>query len=167
MLIFVYFFQACFSIAYLINLSLRFLGHCVEFNLQGGVIQDQYASPCNDTFPKCDKYYNSSTAYKCNVIINITLKYNLCHLCYDRRLIDQTPGSGSDLKLKLKNLHFLNVFWLKVLTKLKWYQNCLDVILFNLQNFNLHIIINNNFMTAWSFGWSLKLFYDPEARYIC
>eukprot|EP00105_Crassostrea_gigas_P038609 XP_019922757.1 PREDICTED: uncharacterized protein LOC105328143 [Crassostrea gigas] len=39
-------------------------GHCVEFNLQGGVIQDQYASPCNDTFPKCDKYYNSSTAYK-------------------------------------------------------------------------------------------------------
>lgn len=39
-------------------------GHCVEFNLQGGVIQAQHPSPCNDTFPKCDKYYNSSTAYK-------------------------------------------------------------------------------------------------------
>lgn len=39
-------------------------GHCVEFNLQGGVIQDQYSSPCNDAFPKCDKYYSSSNAYK-------------------------------------------------------------------------------------------------------
>lgn len=58
----------------LINLSLRFLGHCVEFNLQGGVIQDQYTSPCNDTFPKCDKYYNSSTAYKCNVIYSYHAK---------------------------------------------------------------------------------------------
>ncbi|XP_065926425.1 uncharacterized protein [Magallana gigas] len=39
-------------------------GHCVEFNLQGGVIQEQYSSPCNDTFPRCDKHYSSSTAYK-------------------------------------------------------------------------------------------------------
>lgn len=39
-------------------------GHCVEFNRLGGVIQDQYSSPCNDAFPKCDKYYSSSNAYK-------------------------------------------------------------------------------------------------------
>lgn len=108
---FVYLFTSMrfYSNVYLINLSLRFLGHCVEFNLQGGVIQAQHPSPCNETFPKCDKYYNSSTAYKCNVIIHITLKHNLCHSCHDHRLIDQTPGSGSDLKLKFKNLHFLNV----------------------------------------------------------
>lgn len=86
--LYIFYKYAFYSIVCLINLSLRFLGHCVEFNLQGGVIQDQYASPCNDTFPKCDKYYNSSTAYKCNVIIHITLKYNSCHSCHDRRLID-------------------------------------------------------------------------------
>lgn len=61
-------------------------GHCVEFNLQGGVIQDQYSSPCNDTFPKCDKYYNSSNAYKypdcyqlvslSGIITTTTLKYH-------------------------------------------------------------------------------------------
>lgn len=90
--------HAFYSNVRLINLNLRFLGHCVEFNLQVGVIQDQYASPCYDTFPKCDKYYHSSTAYKCNVIIPVMLKYNMCHSCRDRRLIDQTPGSGSDLK---------------------------------------------------------------------
>lgn len=45
----------------------RFVGHCVEFNLLGGVIQDQRSSRCNDTFPKCDSFYDSTTAYKCNV----------------------------------------------------------------------------------------------------
>lgn len=45
----------------------RFVGHCVEFNLLGGVIQDQRSSPCNDTFPKCDRFYDSTAAYKCNV----------------------------------------------------------------------------------------------------
>lgn len=45
----------------------RFVGHCVEFNLLGGVIQDQWSSPCNGTFPKCDSFYDSTTAYKCNV----------------------------------------------------------------------------------------------------
>lgn len=40
------------------------IGHCVEFNLLGGVIQDQMSSPCNDTFPKCDVVYRSTAAYK-------------------------------------------------------------------------------------------------------
>lgn len=40
------------------------LGHCTEFNDLGGVIQDQSQSLCNDHFPKCDEYYNSSDAYK-------------------------------------------------------------------------------------------------------
>lgn len=39
-------------------------GHCVEFNVHGGVIQDQMSTPCNNTFPKCDSIYNSSDAYK-------------------------------------------------------------------------------------------------------
>lgn len=40
------------------------LGHCVEFNVRGGVIQDQKSALCNKTFPKCDRFYNSTDAYK-------------------------------------------------------------------------------------------------------
>lgn len=39
-------------------------GHCTEFNIYGGVIQNQRSTPCNDTFPKCDLVYNSLDAYK-------------------------------------------------------------------------------------------------------
>lgn len=39
-------------------------GHCTEFNVHGGVIQDQMSTPCNNTFPKCDLIYNSWDAYK-------------------------------------------------------------------------------------------------------
>lgn len=39
-------------------------GHCVEFNVPGGVIQDQISAACSETFPKCDAYYLSTTAYK-------------------------------------------------------------------------------------------------------
>lgn len=39
-------------------------GHCVEFNLLGGVIQDQMSSPCNNIFPKCDAIFRSTDAYK-------------------------------------------------------------------------------------------------------
>lgn len=55
---------------------LLFLGHCVEFNVRGGVIQDQRSAPCNQTFPKCDKIYPSSEAFKCRVskINNILLR---------------------------------------------------------------------------------------------
>lgn len=38
-------------------------GSCVEFNVAGGVIQDQWSAPCNETFPKCDTYYPSWNAY--------------------------------------------------------------------------------------------------------
>lgn len=40
------------------------LGHCTEFNIVGGVIQDQQSAPCNKTFPKCAEYYASYDAYK-------------------------------------------------------------------------------------------------------
>lgn len=44
-----------------------FLGHCVEFNVRGGVIQDQKSAFCTKTFPKCDRFYYSTDAYKCKV----------------------------------------------------------------------------------------------------
>lgn len=50
-------------------------GHCVEFNVLGGVIQDQRSAPCNQTFPKCDKIYPSSEAYKypdCYKLVSIS-----------------------------------------------------------------------------------------------
>lgn len=49
------------------------LGNCVEFNEQGGVIQDQISAPCNETFPKCDDIYLSSTAYKCKITKDLTI----------------------------------------------------------------------------------------------
>lgn len=39
-------------------------GNCVEFNVRGGVIQEQMSAPCNKTFPKCGSIYSSSDAYK-------------------------------------------------------------------------------------------------------
>lgn len=39
-------------------------GHCVEFNVLGGVIQDQRSAPCEQTSPKCDTIYSSTDAYK-------------------------------------------------------------------------------------------------------
>lgn len=55
---------------YLLFNFLAALGHCVEFNVGGGVIQDQRSAKCDDTFPKCDNIYNSVDAYKCNAIEN-------------------------------------------------------------------------------------------------
>lgn len=39
-------------------------GHCVEFNVPGGVIQDQRSAPCKEPFPRCPNMYNSWEAYK-------------------------------------------------------------------------------------------------------
>lgn len=53
-------------------------GHCVEFNQLGGVIQDQWSSPCNDTFPKCDVIYASTAAYKypdCYELVSMDRNY--------------------------------------------------------------------------------------------
>lgn len=61
------------------------IGYCVEFNVRGGVIQDQRSAPCNQTFPKCDDIYSSSDAYKCEVskVGNILLrKSNILNFLY-------------------------------------------------------------------------------------
>lgn len=54
-----------------------FVGNCVEFNVRGGVIQEQMSAPCNKTFPKCGSIYSSSDAYKCKVseFFNIMLPF--------------------------------------------------------------------------------------------
>lgn len=49
-------------------------GHCVEFNVLGGVIQDQLSAPCNATFPKCAEYYLSSDIYKYPDCYKLVLK---------------------------------------------------------------------------------------------
>lgn len=51
-------------------------GHCVEFNLLGGVIQDQLSSPCNDIFPKCDTIYISTAAYTYPDCYNLISKFS-------------------------------------------------------------------------------------------
>lgn len=49
-------------------------GHCVEFNVLGGVIQDQLSTPCNATFPKCAEYYLSSDIYQYPDCYKLVLK---------------------------------------------------------------------------------------------
>nr|XP_034315327.1 uncharacterized protein LOC105348132 isoform X1 [Crassostrea gigas] len=49
-------------------------GHCVEFNVLGGVIQDQLSAPCNAAFPKCAEYYLSSEIYKYPDCYKLVLK---------------------------------------------------------------------------------------------
>lgn len=55
-------------------------GNCVEFNEQGGVIQDQISAPCNETFPKCDDIYLSSTAYKYPDCYQLVSKQDIIHV---------------------------------------------------------------------------------------
>lgn len=61
--------------------NVQFLGHCVEFNTGGGVIQDQMSAPCNSSFPKCDDIYHSTDAYKCNVYLKKKKKLLLRYTC--------------------------------------------------------------------------------------
>lgn len=49
-------------------------GHCVEFNVLGGVIQDQLSAPCNATYPKCAEHYLSSDIYQYPDCYELVLK---------------------------------------------------------------------------------------------
>lgn len=52
-------------------------GHCVEFNVPGGVIQDQRSAPCKEPFPRCANIYNSWEAYKypdCYMLVTMSKK---------------------------------------------------------------------------------------------
>lgn len=56
-------------------------GHCTEFNVIGEVIQSNYATKCNNDFPKCGGIYISENAYK----------YQDCYqLVYQRRATKTT-----------------------------------------------------------------------------
>lgn len=39
-------------------------GFCTEFNVAGGIIQQNPDAECNETYPRCDKAYSSADAYK-------------------------------------------------------------------------------------------------------
>lgn len=73
MLIISYYYISYSFVKIIPNLINKFSGHCVEFNLLGGVIQDQMSSPCNSIFPKCDAIFRSTDAYKCNTLYHIKL----------------------------------------------------------------------------------------------
>lgn len=71
---FIKFLRVFFNLLNVYRIWYEFSGHCVEFNLHGGVIQDQMTSPCNTIFPKCDAIFDSTDAYKCNTFNSL---YNL------------------------------------------------------------------------------------------
>lgn len=70
---------------------------------------------------------------------------------------------SSQTYYRSKLVHCLYVSWLETLTKLKWYEKCLNITLL-ITHFNCHFMINNQFRTNWNFDLSLKLFHNPEAR---
>lgn len=71
------------------------LGHCTEFNIIGGVIQDQYSAKCNKTFPKCDEHYKSSDAYK----------YADCYKLVQSARILQTDTTTGKNRIQTDNDH--------------------------------------------------------------
>lgn len=84
-------------------------GHCVEFNVPGGVIQDQISAACNETFPKCDASYLSSTAYKypdCYKLVSMsTAKSTIA-----------TNGDESEISKSMMALYFTSGgIWLAIL----------------------------------------------------
>lgn len=85
-------------------------GHCVEFNVLGGVIQDQPSAPCNATFPKCAEIYLSSDIYKYPDCYKLVLK-NEGSLAFDEKTTTSkytlltTNGSGQG-----KSFHSVLIF---------------------------------------------------------
>lgn len=85
-------------------------GHCVEFNVRGGVIQDQLSAPCNATFPKCDNFYISSDVYKYPDCYKLVLK-NEGSLAFEEETKKTTStdtlitGSGQE-----KSFHSIWIF---------------------------------------------------------
>lgn len=69
----------------------EFSGHCVEFNLHGGVIQDQMTSPCNKIFPKCDAIFNSTDAYKYPDCFDLVAKRSTTVETIERKVLTTTP----------------------------------------------------------------------------
>lgn len=75
------------------------IGHCVEFNRLGGVIQDQMSSPCNDTFPKCDAVYISTAAYKypdCYELVYKNWNYQTTEKMPERKIKDGTRTTTTE-----------------------------------------------------------------------
>lgn len=67
-------------------------GHCVEFNVRGGVIQDHLSAPCNATFPKCANFYLSSDVYKYSDCYKLVLK-NKGSLTLEEKTVTTTSKS--------------------------------------------------------------------------
>lgn len=83
-------------------------GHCVEFNVRGGVIQDQKSALCNRTFPKCDRYYYSTNAYKypdCYMLVSkgeaiwLTTKDTSAKLTTMRTITDEPLSSPTSIAI--------------------------------------------------------------------
>lgn len=78
-------------------------GHCVEFNVLGGVIQDQLSAPCNATYPKCAEHYLSSDIYQYPDCYELVLK-NEGSLAFEKKTetttskntLVTTNGSGQE-----------------------------------------------------------------------
>lgn len=77
-------------------------GRCAEFNVGGGVIQDQRSAPCSDPFPKCDAIYDSWTAYKfpdCYKLVSMGQKTSSTTVS-----IPTTTTTGKDDSLSVEHL---------------------------------------------------------------
>lgn len=65
-------------------------GYCTEFNVIRGIIRGQTSAKCNRIFPKCDKMYNSSDAYKYSDCYKVVSKSGVPNISSTEIKIDKT-----------------------------------------------------------------------------
>lgn len=74
-------------------------GYCTEYNVAGGVIQRQKSAKCNNAFPKCDNFYNSTEAFKypdCYELVHKKQDSNTTAVPQDERTTSK-PDHGNNL----------------------------------------------------------------------
>lgn len=74
-------------------------GHCTEYNVAGRVIQRHASAKCNSIFPKCDKSYFSTEAYKypdCYELVNKKEDSKTTTVLPDERTTASKPDHGNN-----------------------------------------------------------------------
>lgn len=86
-------------------------GYCAEYNVVGEVIQRQKSAKCNNAFPKCDKYYNSTEAFKypdCYELVHKKQDLKTTNIPQDERTTSK-PDHGKTLILYVTTATFVLV----------------------------------------------------------
>lgn len=92
-------------------------GHCVEFNVPGGVIQDQRSAPCKEPFPRCPNIYNSVEAYKypdCYMLVTRSTRPEYMTTTFPTTTSSKTSGTLIGIVLAAVVLVLISVIFVAV-----------------------------------------------------